>query len=161
MRYVNFKLCAKLVTNKITLFLPKFVNVKRVGSVILAVKNMQKSLDFYHNVIGLPITRKRDAWIDLGSGGAMISLHPASETELHKGGSIENGITVGFLVGDIKSAIDELKSKGVLVHRDIIDRETGKNAIILDPDEYLVSLFEPNLKDKETQTGGYHGFTPQ
>ena len=137
------------------------MNVKRVGSVILAVQDMKKSLDFYHNVIGLPIAQQREEWINLGLGGTIISLHPASKTELHKGGSIENGITVGFLVGDIQSAIDELKSKEVLIYRDIIDRETGKNAIILDPDEYLVSLFEPNLKDKETQTGGYHGFTPQ
>lgn len=137
------------------------MKIKRVGNVILAVKDLKKSLEFYHNIIGLPINQQRETWIDLGSGGALISLHPASETELHRGGSIENGITVGFLVGDIQSAIDELKSKGVIIYRDIIDRDAGKNAIVLDPDEYLVSIFEPKLKDKEAQTSGYQGFTPQ
>jgi len=46
------------------------------------------------------------------------------------GGSIDNGITIGFLVGDLKSALDELKSKGVKIFRDIIEREPGKNAQI-------------------------------
>jgi len=138
------------------------VNVKRVGNVILAVKNLNKSLEFYHGVIGLPIKEQRDTWIDLGtSGGTLVSLHLASTTELHKGGSVENGITVGFLVGDIASALDELKSKGIPIYRDLIEKDVGKNAIVLDPDEYLVSLFEPTSKDQDIQTGGYRGFTPQ
>ncbi len=90
----------------------------------------------------------------------MLSLHPASLTAQHVGSSIDNGITIGFLVGDVQSAVEELKEKGVRIHRDIVEREAGKNAVILDPDDYLISLFEPNFADKEQQTGGYHGFTP-
>jgi lactoylglutathione lyase len=67
---------------------------------------------------------------------------------------------IGFLVGDVKSALEELKTKGVTIYRDIVDRESGKNAIVLDPDEYMVSLFEPTFVDKAQQTSGYHGFTP-
>ena len=84
----------------------------------------------------------------------MLSLHPASLTAQHVGSSIDNGITIGFLVGDVKSAIDELKEKGVRIHRDIVERDAGKNAVILDPDDYLISLFEPNFEDKAQQTGG-------
>lgn len=138
------------------------MNIKRIGNVMLAVRDMDKSLKFYHELIGLPIKEQRKDWIDLGSGeNSLISLHPASKTELHKGSSIENGITVGFLVGDVQSAVDELKSKGVQVYRDIIEKDSGKNAIMLDPDEYFVSLFEPASENKDKQTGGYHGFTPQ
>ena len=136
------------------------MNIKKVGNVILAVKDLDKSLQFYHELIGLPIKNQRRTWIDLGTSGALLSLHPASLTAEHIGGSIENGITIGFLVGDVKSAVDELKGKGVRVYRDIVDREAGKNAIVLDPDDYLVSLFEPSFDDKAQQTGGYHGFTP-
>ena len=136
------------------------MNIKKVGNVILAVKDLDKSLYFYHDLIGLPIKNQRRSWIDLGTSGALLSLHPASLTAEHIGSSIENGITIGFIVGDVKSAIDELKSKGVQVYRDIVDRESGKNAIVLDPDDYLVSLFEPTFRDKAQQTSGYHGFTP-
>ncbi len=137
------------------------MNIKRVGHVILAVKDIDKSLAFYHDIIGLPIKNQRRSWVDLGtSGGTLLSLHPASLTAQHIGSSIENGITVGFLVGDVQSAVDELKSKGVKIYRDIIERDAGKNVIIQDPDDYLVSLFEPNFDDKTQQTAGYQGFTP-
>jgi lactoylglutathione lyase len=136
------------------------VNIKKVGNVILAVKDIDKSIQFYHELIGLPIKNQRRSWVDLGTSGAMLSLHPASLTAQHVGSSIDNGITIGFLVGDVQSAVDELKEKGVRIHRDIVDREAGKNAVILDPDDYLISLFEPNFADKDQQTGGYHGFTP-
>jgi lactoylglutathione lyase len=54
----------------------------------------------------------------------------------------------------------ELKSKGVKVYREPMERDAGKNAIILDPDDYMISLFEPSFKDKAQQTAGYQGFTP-
>ena len=136
------------------------VNIKKVGNVILAVKDLDKSLKFYHEIIGLPIKMQRRSWIDLGTSGALLSLHPASLTAQHLGSSIENGITIGFLVGDVASAVEELKSKGVKIHRDIVNKDAGKNAVILDPDDYLISLFEPIFEDKAEQTSGYHGFTP-
>ncbi len=136
------------------------MNIKKVGNVILAVKDLDKSLEFYHEIIGLPIKNQRRSWIDLGTSGALISLHPASLTAEHTGSSLDNGITIGFLVGDIKSAVEELRSKGIKVHREISEREAGKNAIVLDPDDYLISLFEPIYSDTTQQTGGYQGFTP-
>jgi len=136
------------------------MNVKRVGNVILAVKDLDKSIQFYHEIIGLPIRNQRRTWIDLGSSGALVSLHPASLTAPHQGTSIENGIMLGFLVGDLNSSIEELKSKGVKIYREAEERDAGKNAIILDPDEYMISLFEPSFKDKTQQTAGYQGFTP-
>ena len=136
------------------------MNIKKVGNVILAVADIDKSLHFYHEIIGLPIKNQRRSWVDLGTSGALLSLHPASLTAQHIGSSIENGITIGFLVGDVKSAVEELKEKGVTIHRDIVEKDAGKNAVILDPDEYLISLFEPSFEDKDQQTGGYQGFTP-
>ena len=136
------------------------MNVKKVGNVLLAVKDLDKSLKFYHELIGLPIKKQRRSWIDLGTSGALLSLHPASLTAQHSGSSIDNGITIGFLVGDVKSAVEELREKGVTIHRDIVEKDAGKNAVIVDPDEYLISLFEPNFEDKDQQTGGYQGFTP-
>ena len=136
------------------------MNIKKVGNVILAVKDLDKSVAFYHEIIGLPIKNQRRSWVDLGTSGALLSLHPASLTAEHIGSSIENGITIGFLVGDVSSAVDEMRGKGVKIYREIVEREAGKNAVVLDPDGYLISLFEPNFTDKDQQTGGYHGFTP-
>jgi len=137
------------------------MNVKKVGNVILAVKDLNKSVEFYNKILGMPIKNVRENWIDLGQSGAMLSLHPAVESSPHVGTSMDNGIMIGILVGDVASAVDELKSKNIRIHRDIQERGAGKNAIILDPDDYMVSLFEPNFSaEKNIQSGGYIGFTP-
>ena len=137
------------------------MNVKKVGNVILAVKDLAKSVEFYNKILGMPIKRQRENWVDLGQSGALLSLHPADASSPHSGTSVDNGILIGLLVGDVASAVDELKSKDVRIHRDIQEREAGKNAIILDPDDYMISLFEPNfVSEKNIQTGGYIGFTP-
>ena len=136
------------------------MNIKKVGNVILAVKDLDKSIQFYNEIIGLPIKDQRKAWVDLGTSGALLSLHPASLTAQHTGSSIDNGMSLGFLVGDLKSALDELKTKNVTIYRDIVEKDVGKNAVILDPDQYKISLFEPNYEDKDQQTSGYQGFTP-
>ena len=46
------------------------MNVKRVGNVILAVKDLTKSVEFYNKILGMPIKRTRDNWVDLGQSGA-------------------------------------------------------------------------------------------
>ena len=138
------------------------MNVKRVGNLILAVNDLEKSVVFYNKILGMPIKSQRKTWVDLGvASGALLSLHPAANTAKQIGDSIENGITIGFLVGDVESSLDELKSKGVKVHRETIEKDAGKNAVILDPDGYLISLFEPIFRDKDSQMTGYQGFTPE
>ena len=137
------------------------MNVKKVGNVILAVKDLNKSVEFYNKILGMPIKNVRENWIDLGQSGAMLSLHPAVESSPHVGTSMDNGIMIGLLVGDVASAVDELKSKNIRIHRNIQERGAGKNAIILDPDDYMISLFEPNFSaEKNIQSGGYIGYTP-
>ena len=119
------------------------MNIKRIGNVILAVKDLDTSIKFYHETLGMPIKNERRNWVDLGTTGAILSLHPASITAPHTGTSIDNGVLIGLTVGDLSSAIDELRSKGVKIYRDIQEREAGKNAIVLDPDDYMISLFDP------------------
>ena len=137
------------------------MNIKRISNVILAVKDLQKSVDFYHEILGMPIKNQRENWVDLGQTGALLSLHPAKESEPHSGTSINNGVLVGLVIGDVESAINELKEKNVKVYRDVEEKDAGKNAIIVDPDDYMISLFEPNFShQKDQQTAGYVGFTP-
>ena len=133
------------------------MNVRKVGNVILAVKDLEKSLEFYNKILGMPIKRQRENWVDLGQSGALLSLHPASAELM----TPNDMIMIGFVVGDVSSAIDELKSKNVKIHRDIQNKSSGKNAIILDPDDYMISLFEPDFSaEKNIQSGGYIGYTP-
>lgn len=135
------------------------MHIKHLGSVIIAVSDLQKSLKFYHEIIGLPIKNNRENWVELAKEGASVILHPANRP-INTGTSIENGIVVGLVVGDIDSAVKELRSKNVPVYREITSHKAGKNCIVLDPDKYMVSLFEPSFEDAGEQARGFHGFAP-
>jgi len=139
------------------------MNIKRIGNIILEVKDLDASLKFYHEILGMPIKNERRNWIDLGQqSGGVLSLHPASITTSSSTASKENGILIGLTIGDLASAMDELKNSNVQIFREIQERQAGKNAIILDPDGYMISLFEPDFSDeKDKQTTGYVGFTPE
>ena len=138
------------------------MNIKRIGNIILEVKDLENSIKFYHEILGMPIKNERRNWVDLGQqSGGVLSLHPSSITT-HTSTSKENGILIGVTVGDLHSALEELSSVNVKIFRDIQERQAGKNAIILDPDGYMISLFEPDFSDnKDKQTSGYVGFTPE
>jgi len=135
------------------------MNIRHLGSVIIAVSDLEKSLKFYHEVIGLPIKNSRENWVELAKEGATVILHPANKP-INTGTSIENGIVVGLVVGDIESAVKELQTKKVPIHREIVSHKAGKNCIVLDPDNYMVSLFEPSYDDGAQQARGFHGFAP-
>jgi lactoylglutathione lyase len=135
------------------------MNIKHLGSVIVAVSNLEKSVKFYNEIIGMPIKNKRENWVELAKQGATVILHPAT-TKINTGTSIENGIVIGLVVGDIQSAVQELKSQNVPIYRDIESHKAGKNAIVLDPDKYMISLFEPAPPDSAKQARGFHGFAP-
>ena len=139
------------------------MNIKRIGNIILEVKDLEISIKFYHEVLGMPIKNERRNWVDLGQqSGGTLSLHPASITTSHTNSSKENGILIGLTVGDLHSAMDELSAAKIEVFRDVQERQAGKNAVILDPDGYMISLFEPDFSEnKDKQTSGYVGFTPE
>ena len=85
------------------------MNIKRIGNIILEVKDLDVSLKFYHEVLGMPIKNERRNWIDLGQdSGGMLSLHPASMTTSTTE-TKENGILIGLIVGDLESGLDDLK----------------------------------------------------
>ena len=139
------------------------MNIKRIGNIILEVKDLDESIKFYHEVLGMPIKNERRNWVDLGQqSGGTLSLHPASITTSHTSSTKENGILIGLTVGDLDSAIEELSAARVEIFRDVQERQAGKNAVILDPDGYMISLFEPDFSEnKDKQTSGYVGFTPE
>ena len=139
------------------------MNIKRIGNIILEVKDLDTSIKFYHDILGMPIKNERRNWVDLGQqSGGTLSLHPASITTSHTSTSKENGILIGLTVGDLNSAVDELSDAKIEIFREVQERQAGKNVIILDPDGYMISLFEPDFSEnKEKQTSGYVGFTPE
>ncbi len=86
--------------------------------VTISVNDLQESLTFYQDIIGLTVNRRMNPNPDmeivfLGSGKTEIELiYNAGNAEL-KGG---NNISLGFTVDSVDAEIEKLKGKNIPVH---------------------------------------------
>ena len=120
----------------------------KVGAVILLVSNMEKSVKFYRDTLGLKIKTKSKDWTEFFNNDTVLALHPARKKGSLKTGS---GMLVGFEVGDLDSTVKALKGKKVKFFKRPKEEPFGKHAIIQDPDGHLISIAEI----KEKSTGGF------
>ena len=129
------------------------LSFKKVGAVILLVSNMEKSVKFYKDTLGLPIKSKSKDWTEFFKNDTVLALHPARKKNGIKTGS---AMLVGFEVSDLESAVKELKTKGVKFFKKLTEEPFGKHAIIKDPDGHLISIAE--IKSKSTEGFDLIGF---
>ena len=115
----------------------------RVGAVILLVSNMEKSVKFYRDTLGLPIKTKSKDWTEFFNNDTVMALHPAKKKSNIKTGS---GMLVGFEVGDLEATVKKLKEKKVKFFKKPKEEPFGKHAIVKDPDGHLISIAE--IKEK-------------
>ncbi|MEO9294203.1 MAG: VOC family protein [Nitrososphaera sp.] len=119
---------------------------KKVGAVILLVSNMQASIKFYKDTLGLPLKTKSKDWTEFFQDGTVIALHPMRRKSI-VGSS--TGMLVGFMVSDMDATVKELKAKKVKFFKKPKDEPFGKHAIIEDPDGHLISIAEIKTKSDE------------
>lgn len=122
------------------------VSFKKVGSVILIVSEMENSLVFYKDILGLPIKSQSEDWTEFFINGTTLALHPAeNKTKLKTGISI----LVGFMVNDLETNVKKLKENKVKFYKELKEEPFGKHAIIEDPDGHLISIAEINTQPTE------------
>ena len=87
----------------------------------IRVRDLRKSLDFYRNIMGMRVTRRRTMPHDGKFVGLRIpgsdqelelnwSLGEASSTKYKRGDEVDH---IAFGVGDVKAAFEKLVSRGV------------------------------------------------
>jgi lactoylglutathione lyase len=118
----------------------------RVGAVILLVSNMEKSIKFYRDTLGLPIKTNSKDWTEFFNNDTVLALHPAKKKSNIKTGS---GMLVGFEVGDLRATVKKLKEKKVKFFKKPKEEPFGKHAIVQDPDGHLISIAE--IKEKSAE----------
>ena len=112
--------------------------VSRVSVVYLYVSDMERSLRFYRDLLGIPLEGDDD-WAEATLGGTRFALHAT-----HEGiGELSAGtIHVSLEVADVDGAADRLRSEGVETRETMRD-EWGTALEVVDPDGYRVYLFQP------------------
>jgi lactoylglutathione lyase len=112
--------------------------VSRLNVVYLYVSDMERSLGFYRDLLGIPFQGDVH-WQEALLGGTRFALH-----EAHEGiGELSAGtIHINLEVADIDKALERLRAAGVATEEATRD-DWGAAAQVRDPDGYELYLFEP------------------
>jgi catechol 2,3-dioxygenase-like lactoylglutathione lyase family enzyme len=121
---------------------------RKIDAIILLVSDMQKSIDFYKDVLGLPLKKQTRDWTEFFMKGTKLALHPMNE-KLKSKMSSKVGILIGFMVMDMDETSKILHEKGVKFVKEPKEEAFGKHAIIEDPDGYMISIIQLTSKPDE------------
>ena len=76
--------------------------------VIKFVADMNKAVEFYRDILGLPLKFESPGWSEFMTGETTLALHPASDK--NQAGKVE----LGFTVADVEAFYRDMSAKGVL-----------------------------------------------
>ena len=112
--------------------------VKKFSSAYYVVKDMDKAVGFYQDILGLNIKfRDGDRWTQFDVNGVAVALADPSEGTVPPGG----GGTVVLEVDDLAETRDTLTQNGVKVN-DIVDMGGhGRYFTAVDPAGNIVQIF--------------------
>jgi catechol 2,3-dioxygenase-like lactoylglutathione lyase family enzyme len=111
--------------------------VKGLSVVYLYVRDLDRSLAFYRDVLGIALERSDEQWAETTLGSTRFALHAGAASEVRSG-----SIRLDFGVGDIDAAAARLRAAGVDV-REIHREAYGSHCTFVDPDGYELELFQP------------------
>jgi predicted enzyme related to lactoylglutathione lyase len=111
-------------------------------SMLMALcRDLEKSRDFYRNVMGLTILNDQvPHWVDFELGeGRRLGLHPEGSGRKVTPGTLQ----LGFVVPNVDRFITDARAMGARILQEPFDAPFGRIAILSDPDGYAVQVFTP------------------
>ena len=104
---------------------------------MLVCSDLERSRNFYADVLKLPIKSKTDVSIDFELGnGATLGVHKRTRLLAVRPGSFQ----LGFSVDDVDALVVRARALGVPIFQDPYDESSARVAIISDPDGYPVQV---------------------
>lgn len=126
------------------------MSFRKLGAVILLVSDMSRSIQFYREILNLPVKKESEEWTEFFNKETVLALHPVKHKEKLKSGQ---HILIGFTANDFDQTINKLKEKNVVFFKTPKDEGFGKHAIIEDPDGHLISIVK--LKENQNEEDGF------
>ena len=112
--------------------------IRRVGDVIFTVSDLERAVDFYENVLGLPKQVQSSTCARFDCGGVELRLQVGAPA-----GGEEGAPSVNFLVQDVDEAHRMLRERGVRFIKTPLNADSGERiALFCDPDGHALQLVQ-------------------
>ena len=115
-----------------------------VDYVIIYVRDLDASIAFYRDVIGLPFKFQDHGYAEFGTSGPKFGLYERSGLRQLIGREATGGGPAGevlFLVEDVNAEAGRIRGLGAEILSGPVDRPWGHRTLhILDPDGFVVEL---------------------
>jgi lactoylglutathione lyase len=119
------------------------VGIARVDYIILYVRDLDASVAFYRDIIGLPFKFQDKAYAEFATENVKFGLLPRSEVKglIGKDPSTGPDSEVLFVVDDVDAWHERLRERGVRILSEPTDRPWGHRTLYVeDPDGHVVEL---------------------
>ena len=118
--------------------------INKIGFISYSVSNLQQSIEFYQDLLGLELLLSNDRWAEFNIGGQRLAIHKKNYAVVT---GDQSGSTVYFEANPIEDAVKKLQDKGVKFLGEIEVYSYGKLILFLDPDKNSLGLYEPPAKN--------------
>ena len=109
------------------------ITVRAVDFTLYHVADLDRSLTFYRDVLGLPEGERWKKWVEVEAPNLTIAL-----ALLDGAPEKPNRSAVALAVDDVDEAIEKLKAAGVTISHGPDDDPVCRHASILDPDGNVI-----------------------
>ncbi len=129
--------------------------VHSVDYVVLYVGDLDASLAFYRDVLGLPFKFQESGYAEFATGGTKFALYDRRRLPGLIGRDASEGGPAGevlFLVDNVVKEAERLRGLGVEIVAGPVDRPWGHRTLhVLDPDGFAVELAQeiPRTRARE------------
>ena len=118
--------------------------------IILYVKDFEKTMDFYKNILQLPVKMQQDTYVEFDTGATILSINTRKDVKEMTGLNIPDeygsGQTfeIGFVTEDVVKTIEALRDQGVPVLKEPAIKPWGQTvAYVADPDGHYIEICTP------------------
>lgn len=119
------------------------IQLQKPDYVIVYVSDMQRSVAFYRDVLGLPLRMTSPGWTEFNTGSTTIALHMTGDQKLppSHGRPPAGQAHLGFMVDDIQATYEALKAQDVFFSLPPQKQTSGVTlAVLHDPDGLGITL---------------------
>ncbi len=119
------------------------IKLEKLDYIVVYVSDMQRSVAFYRDVLGLTMQMQSPGWSEFGTGTTRLALHRGGEgKQSEQPARPPAGVAhLAFIVDDLQSMYEELKGQGVDFSLPPQLQPTGRTlAVLRDPDGMGITL---------------------